>query len=365
MLTDHSNFYHWGMWVARHPGTIMLGSLIFVGGFSAGLIKFQVETDPVALWCVIMHSHVRPLRQPRRPTHNVNHAPCYFPLPFPPLFPAPTFPAPPCPAPFPAPFSFSSALSPALLHLPLGPCRSAETSTTRLQKNYFDESFGPFYRTQQIILSTRDGSPIVDYANFVTLFELQGNVTEITVRNGSVTFFDLCFKPLLVNQNASDCVIQSVAGYWQNSRATLDFNFCDYASPNCSRVCDGPRNCTIVCETPCRNNPAAVIDHYDDCTSNPTSTGNLAMPDGCLPPFQDPIRPEVVIGGYVGTWGHNAMHWLGRVRLGSLGFGLGFGRGGCGARRVFVKACQREWSTQSLGPFSIFFSFCVCAFEHG
>ena len=28
----------------------MFLTLLFVGGFSAGLIKFQVETDPVALW---------------------------------------------------------------------------------------------------------------------------------------------------------------------------------------------------------------------------------------------------------------------------------------------------------------------------
>jgi hypothetical protein len=60
-------------------------------------------------------------------------------------------------------------------------CRSAETSTTRTQKRYFDESFGPFYRTQQVIMSTLDGSSIVSYDNLNTLFEIQDKITAINV----------------------------------------------------------------------------------------------------------------------------------------------------------------------------------------
>jgi hypothetical protein len=96
---------------------------------------------------------------------------------------------------------------------------------------------------------------------------------------GETTFVDLCFRPLDLTGTASDCVIQSVAGYWQNNKETLNFNYC-------GRI---PNRCA--------NSTQSVIDHYTTCTSNPTSTGDLEMVDGCLPPFQDPIRPEVVIGG--------------------------------------------------------------------
>ena len=53
-----------------------------------------------------------------------------------------------------------------------------------MQKDYYDETFGPFYRTQQVILSTTDGySSIVNYANIETVFHLYGNISSIvTVR---------------------------------------------------------------------------------------------------------------------------------------------------------------------------------------
>ena len=81
-------YYTMGLWVARHPGTVLLLAFVFVAGFSAGLIKFQVETDPVALWSVerrykgsgtISHPHRPPVRapnptqlpsQPTTPTHS-------------------------------------------------------------------------------------------------------------------------------------------------------------------------------------------------------------------------------------------------------------------------------------------------------
>ena len=46
------SYYKFGIWVAGHPATVLLLSFVFVAGFSAGLIKFQVETDPVNLWYV-------------------------------------------------------------------------------------------------------------------------------------------------------------------------------------------------------------------------------------------------------------------------------------------------------------------------
>jgi hypothetical protein len=105
--------------------------------------------------------------------------------------------------------------------------------------------------------------------------------------NGNeVTFFDLCFRPLPLYNDNRDCVIQSVAGYWQNRIETLEAN-------RCNRLEDPG-----VCPFP---DDDLVIQHYVDCTANPTYTGTVTYPLSCLPPFQDPIKPEVVVGGCVPT----------------------------------------------------------------
>ena len=79
----------------------------------------------------------------------------------------------------------------ALLNRPVVACvvlpnllRSAPDSVTRQQKNYFDESFGPFYRTEQVIISTHDGSPVISYKNFNLTFDVLEAVMNVkTVRS--------------------------------------------------------------------------------------------------------------------------------------------------------------------------------------
>ena len=78
----------------------------------------------------------------------------------------------------------------AVLNRPVVACvllpnlrRSAPDSVTRQQKNYFDESFGPFYRTEQVIISTHDDSPVINYLNFDLVFDVLEKVMDVsTVR---------------------------------------------------------------------------------------------------------------------------------------------------------------------------------------
>jgi len=113
-----------------------------------------------------------------------------------------------------------------------------------------------------------------------------------------VTFHDLCFRPVDFAENEDnpnmDCVIQSVAGYWQNDREHLWDDWCGNNLVTPPGTCQADED-----EEPEDVREARVRDHFTNCTGNPTYTGFTRNEDGCLPPFQDPIRPEVVLGGYV------------------------------------------------------------------
>jgi len=129
--------------------------------------------------------------------------------------------------------------------------------------------------------------------------ELDGSDGGQVDKNGKMwTFHDLCFRPVDFAENADnpnlDCVIQSVAGYWQNNRTHLWDDYCG----NGLLTPDGKCRADDEDEPPYIRE-ARVVDHFTNCTSNPTYTGVTLNEDGCLPPFQDPIRPEVVLGGYV------------------------------------------------------------------
>ena len=81
-------FQVWGLFAAKFWYIVIPCGLIVCVGLSAGLLKFQITTDPVELW-------------------------------------------------------------------------SAPSSRARLEKNYFDTHFGPFYRTEQLIITTN-----MSYVNY-------------------------------------------------------------------------------------------------------------------------------------------------------------------------------------------------------
>jgi Niemann-Pick C1 protein len=136
-------------------------------------------------------------------------------------------------------------------------------STVARQKAFFDEHFSPFYRTQQIIVTSaneadNNGSVITEN-NLRLLFRLEKAISELSVIDPSsstnITLTDLCLKP-----TEQGCVIQSVTGYWSNDedRFTSD----EWSS------------------------------EFDGCTHQPSS---------CLPDFQQPIKPDMILGGFNDT----------------------------------------------------------------
>ncbi|KAF9428191.1 hypothetical protein BGZ94_003123 [Podila epigama] len=131
----------------------------------------------------------------------------------------------------------------------------APDSISALQKATFDQNFGPFYRTAQVIVSYKDGQdPIVDEQSFRRLFMINDRIKSLKTVNG-IQLSDICLHP-----TGDECVVQSPTGYWQDDI----HNF----------------------------RSSSWKDDFQGCAENPVQ---------CLPEFQQPLKPDIILGGFNGT----------------------------------------------------------------
>ncbi|KAI8059658.1 patched family-domain-containing protein [Gongronella butleri] len=122
-------------------------------------------------------------------------------------------------------------------------------------KHHFDTHFAPFYRTTQLfIVSKDDDAPVLSADTLQQLFDLQDEIKTMRSDAHALQLKDVCFHP-----NGDACIVQSVTGYWQDA---------SMFDPNTWR------------------------DDLDMCVSQPSL---------CLPDFQLPLKPQMVLGGYNGT----------------------------------------------------------------
>ncbi|EST07558.2 Patched [Kalmanozyma brasiliensis GHG001] len=149
----------------------------------------------------------------------------------------------------------------------------APGSTAKLQKNIFDQEFGPFYRPQQIFLMDQRSyqglatlrhnassaqldalPPALSWERLLWLADLEKEVRELRSPSG-VTLQDVCLAPA---GPGTPCVVQSILGYFQDDPIGygLDADSWDQA--------------------------------LDQCGSNPAE---------CLPTFGQPLKPNIVLGG--------------------------------------------------------------------
>ncbi|KAJ3563392.1 hypothetical protein NP233_g8970 [Leucocoprinus birnbaumii] len=149
----------------------------------------------------------------------------------------------------------------------------APDSESRLQKEYFDTHFGPFYRAQQIFVTAAPGTtvststpvttnttsitvgekgPVLNWDRLKYWFEVEKNITSLVSPNG-FSFDDVCFKPA---GPSGACVVQSVAGWFGNDLEDYDAD--------------------------------TWADRINQCAYSPVD---------CLPPFQQPLEPIFVLGG--------------------------------------------------------------------
>ncbi|XP_043265268.1 NPC intracellular cholesterol transporter 1 isoform X2 [Colletes gigas] len=162
---------------------------------------------------------------------------------------------------------------------------AAPQSRSRVERAYFDEHFEPFYRTEQIIITsvdmpnvvhnTSDGpiifGPVFNNSFLLTIYQLQEGIKQIVTPN-NYTLANICFAPLTSPftgpPTVSQCVIQSIWGYWQDS--VENFN-----------ATSDEDNYTVN-----------YLDHFRVCSQN-------AFNPDCLAPYGGPVEPAIAVGGFL------------------------------------------------------------------
>lgn len=180
---------------------------------------------------------------------------------------------------------------------------TSKNSQARLEKEYFDATFGPFYRTEQVIITgdnkkaeemyqTTSGAEkeVVKFSGLIQknvlkqILHLQQTLMnlEASYNLEKVSLNDICLQPL--SPDNTECAVYSVLQYWQLNETKLD-------------------QCFTKDGTDCGNKTLESKedwhDHFIGCTRAPTEmkNGNYRN-QPCMSSFGAPVTPELVLGGF-------------------------------------------------------------------
>ncbi|CAD7680480.1 unnamed protein product [Nyctereutes procyonoides] len=178
---------------------------------------------------------------------------------------------------------------------------SAPSSQARSEKAFHDQHFGPFLRTNQVIL-TAPNRPSYHYdslllgpKNFsgvlasdllLELLELQETLRHLQVwspeEQRHISLQDICFAPLNPhNASLSDCCINSLLQYFQSNRTHLLLT----------------ANQTLTGQT----SQVDWRDHFLYCANAPlTFKDGTALALSCMADYGGPVFPFLAVGGYKG-----------------------------------------------------------------
>ncbi|XP_001355048.3 NPC intracellular cholesterol transporter 1 homolog 1b [Drosophila pseudoobscura] len=160
---------------------------------------------------------------------------------------------------------------------------AGDESQTRLEKDYFDQHFGPFYRTNQIFIKAINQTnftheavsgllsfgPAFEYGFLKEVFELQEDIMKLGLAEGE-GLDKICYAPvLLAGQTATvdDCVIQSIYGYFQHDMDVFSNSYVDNSGYTIN-----------------------YLNKLEDCLRVP-------MLEDCFGPYGGPIEPGIAVGG--------------------------------------------------------------------
>ncbi|KAI0921783.1 hypothetical protein AcV7_008053 [Taiwanofungus camphoratus] len=145
----------------------------------------------------------------------------------------------------------------------------APDSESKIQKDFFDEHFGPFYRAEQIFVSSStvshsvlhenvsvldmEKTPVLSWEHLAYWFDVEADIRNLRSSPNGYTLDDVCFKPAGPD---GACVVQSVAAWFGND-----------------------------------------LQYYDRDTWAPHLLTCANSPVECLPDFQQPLGPQYVLGG--------------------------------------------------------------------
>ncbi|KAI0089269.1 multidrug efflux transporter AcrB transmembrane domain-containing protein [Irpex rosettiformis] len=143
----------------------------------------------------------------------------------------------------------------------------APDSESKIQKEYFDNHFGPFFRPEQIYVTTTPltffdfstgveteyQEPVLSWETLKYWFRIEGEIRTLRSEPNNYTLDDVCFKPAGPD---GFCVVQSVGGWFGNDLSNYD--------------------------------PDTWRDHVYKCARSPVE---------CRPDFEQPLAPQYVLGG--------------------------------------------------------------------
>uniref|UniRef100_A0A2S2P3P5 Niemann-Pick C1 protein n=1 Tax=Schizaphis graminum TaxID=13262 RepID=A0A2S2P3P5_SCHGA len=156
---------------------------------------------------------------------------------------------------------------------------SSPNSQCRQEREYFNTNFKPFFRTTQVIIvpngirdviyNTSEGSytfgPVFNRTFLLEVLKLQQQIEALGSPHNGLE--KVCFAPLVSkfkgSPNVSDCVVQSVWGYFGNKYYKLN------RPPNSDKY----------------------LDTLKMCFQNPYNPL-------CLAPYGGPVDPSVALGGF-------------------------------------------------------------------
>ncbi|KAL5621904.1 hypothetical protein BROUX41_005849 [Berkeleyomyces rouxiae] len=130
------------------------------------------------------------------------------------------------------------------------------TSEAALEKTFFDQNFGPFYRAEQVFLvndtQPNGPGPVLSYETLIWWMGVEKSIAELKGATYGTTLDDVCFNPL-----GDGCVVQSVSGYWQSETDLVS--------------------------------PTDWQSYLEGCAKSPVE---------CRPDSGQPIEPNLILGGY-------------------------------------------------------------------
>ncbi|KAF7971767.1 hypothetical protein HWV62_19943 [Athelia sp. TMB] len=130
-------------------------------------------------------------------------------------------------------------------------------SESKLQKEYFDQNFGPFYRPEQIFVTVPvvngEASPVLSWDHLKYWLEVENDIRSLQSSPNGYKLDDVCFKPA---GPRGACVFQSVLAWFGND-----------------------------------------LDNYDEESWREHLSNCASHPGDCLPDFQQPLSPHYVLGG--------------------------------------------------------------------
>ncbi|XP_063301615.1 NPC1-like intracellular cholesterol transporter 1 [Pelobates fuscus] len=176
---------------------------------------------------------------------------------------------------------------------------SAPYSSAREEKDFHDANFGPFFRTNQLIITVPDrpsytyNSLFFGETNFsgilspdliLEMLDLQTRLQNITVwsekHQKMVSIEDICYAPLNPsNPSATDCCVNSLVQYFQNNRTRFTMEVTQTVSGETGTV--GWR------------------DHFLYCMNSPLSFKDITdLQLSCMADYGAPVFPFLAVGGH-------------------------------------------------------------------